>query len=342
RPARFSTENDLGLDLTWMNVVSQWGTRARPTDKGLTLGAINIGVYGEIPEVYENDSEMARGSIPRPGAIGFGNPVREKAEVWTDTVPELYEESIRRRWRPSLDIPWESIAPLAPDLELATAQFATVLSENALVCLDVIARWLREISYGFHEVKLLMAAQEFEAGRHFEAFRKRAVINGGRLGFESSGKFLRLLSDAKSFNETSILLHVMYASFTRSWFSAAVKFSRSEGDRKLYTACAADLDRWLAYGTGRLRGMLEKKPERREQVHSYLLRGEIALTEDWRRDTPFREALAILLGGGLPGVRDGLKRLGELRALRVDDYLAQLELAGVPERRTRVFPALRM
>lgn len=341
-PPRFSTENSLGLDLTWMNAVSEWGTRARPIDKGLTLGAINLGVYGEIPEVYENDSEMARGSIPRPGAIGIGNPVREKAEVWTDTVPDLYEESIRRRWRPSLDVPWESIAPLAPDLELAMAQFATVLSENALVCLDVIARWLREISYGFHEVKLLMAVQEFEAGRHFEALRKRAVVNGGKLGFESSGKFLRLLSDAKSFNETSMLLHICYASFAQTMYNAGLKFSRSEGDRTLFALCAADMERWLAYGTGRLRGMLEKKSERREQVHSYLVRGEIALTEDWHRDTPFREALAILLGGGLAGAREGLKQAGELRGQQVDDYLRRLEQAGVPERRQRFFPALRM
>ncbi|MDO8433525.1 MAG: hypothetical protein Q7S58_14060, partial [Candidatus Binatus sp.] len=97
-PPRFSTENNLGLDLTWMNAVSEWGTRARPTDRGLTLGAINTGVYGEIPEVCENDSEMARGSIPRAGAIGIGNPVREKAELWTDAVPDLYEEGIRHRW----------------------------------------------------------------------------------------------------------------------------------------------------------------------------------------------------------------------------------------------------
>ena len=340
-PPRFSTENNLGLDLTWMNAVSQWGTRARPTENGLTLGAINLGVYGEIPEVYANDSEMARGSIPRPGAIGVGNPVREKAEVWTDDVPDLYEESIRRRWRPSLDIPWETIAPLSPELELATAQFVTVLSENALVCLDVIARWLREISYGFHEVKLLMAVQEFEAGRHFEAFRKRAVVNGGRLGFESSGKFLRLLCDSKTFNETSMLLHITHASFARTLYNAGAKFSSSEGDRTLFTLCAADMERWLAYGTVRLRGMLENKPDRREQVHSYLLRGEIALTEDWHRDTPFREALAVLLGGGLAGVGEGLKRVGELRSRQVDDYLEQLDQASLPERRERIFPGLR-
>jgi hypothetical protein len=328
------------MDLTWMNAVSEWGTRAKPTGKGLTLGAINVGAYGELPEVYTNDTEMPRGAIPRPGAIGFGQAVREKAEVWTDEVPEIYEESIRNRWRPALDIPWSQIEPLSPDLEVSMAQFVTVLSEHALGCLDVIADWLRGVSYGFHEVKLLMAAQEFEAARHFEAFRKRAVVNGGRLGQESAGRFLRTLREAKSFNEMSLLMHVMYASFARTHYSAAEEFSRNQGDRKLFHLCRQDMDRWLAYGVGRLRGMLEKKPERREQVHSYLFRGEVGLVEDWHRDTPFREALAILLGGGLGAARDGLMREHALRLRQVEEYVGHLAEAGLPERRERVFAGL--
>src|SRR5260370_40063850 len=38
------------LDLSWMYVPTEWNTRAKPTKHGLTLEAINIGRYGEIPD----------------------------------------------------------------------------------------------------------------------------------------------------------------------------------------------------------------------------------------------------------------------------------------------------
>ena len=40
------------LDLSWMYVPTEWGTRARPTKHGLTLDAINIGKYGDVPDEW--------------------------------------------------------------------------------------------------------------------------------------------------------------------------------------------------------------------------------------------------------------------------------------------------
>src|ERR1700694_1226655 len=37
------------LDLAWMRVPTEWGTRAKPTKHGLTLEAINIGQDGDVP-----------------------------------------------------------------------------------------------------------------------------------------------------------------------------------------------------------------------------------------------------------------------------------------------------
>ena len=37
-------------DLSWMNVDSEWGVRAQPSKRGLTLNDINIGSYGVIPQ----------------------------------------------------------------------------------------------------------------------------------------------------------------------------------------------------------------------------------------------------------------------------------------------------
>ncbi|MCL6644776.1 MAG: FAD-binding protein [Dehalococcoidia bacterium] len=42
------------LDLSWMNVPTEWGTRAKPTKKGLTVSAINVGIYGEVPDHWRH------------------------------------------------------------------------------------------------------------------------------------------------------------------------------------------------------------------------------------------------------------------------------------------------
>ena len=47
--------------------------------------------------------------------------------------------------------------------------------------------WLKDISYGYHEVKLYLATQAFDHARHVEAFRKRALANGGGLGRAGAG-----------------------------------------------------------------------------------------------------------------------------------------------------------
>ena len=116
------------VDLSWMNVPTEWNTRARPTKHGLTLDAINIGKYGEIPDVWPFQTEMPRGAVPIAGVEGMGYSIFEKQEVWSDACAKLYEEAIQRRWRPATDVPWASIEPLSDDLERAICQICTHIS----------------------------------------------------------------------------------------------------------------------------------------------------------------------------------------------------------------------
>ena len=37
------------LDLTWLDAPTEWGIRARPGKRGLTLDEISTGTYGAIP-----------------------------------------------------------------------------------------------------------------------------------------------------------------------------------------------------------------------------------------------------------------------------------------------------
>ena len=91
-----------------MDVPTEWNTRAKPTKHGLTLEAINIGKYGEIPDVWPYQTEMPRGAVPIPGVEGMGYSIFQKQEVWSDACAHLYEEAIQRRWRPATDVPWDT------------------------------------------------------------------------------------------------------------------------------------------------------------------------------------------------------------------------------------------
>ena len=105
------------LDLSWMQVPTEWDTRAKPTKHGLTLEAINIGKYGDVPDVWAYQTEMPRGAVPIAGVESMGYSIFQKQEVWSDACAPLYEEAIQRRWRPATDVPWDSIEPLPDDLE---------------------------------------------------------------------------------------------------------------------------------------------------------------------------------------------------------------------------------
>ena len=88
-------------DMSWKNMTIQWGTRAPVHPQGgLTIGALNVGAYGEIPDYWEDRSRMPRGAFTPPGARGApigGYYLRHKSDLWADNAPELYEEAISRR-----------------------------------------------------------------------------------------------------------------------------------------------------------------------------------------------------------------------------------------------------
>ena len=49
--------------LDWMDKSLQWGVRVKPGKKGLTMGSLNVGIYGEIPDFWEDRTRMLRGLL---------------------------------------------------------------------------------------------------------------------------------------------------------------------------------------------------------------------------------------------------------------------------------------
>ena len=105
----------------------------------MTVDALNIGVYAEVPDHIPFRNRLPRGAYPAPGAGSIGGYyLQDKHEQWADNAGRLYEEGISRRWSTATDIPWETAHGLSDDVELAICQLATELSQHASVEARVI------------------------------------------------------------------------------------------------------------------------------------------------------------------------------------------------------------
>lgn len=339
---QFMTQGGGGpqMDLSWMDVPTEWNTRARPSKHGLTLEAINIGKYGEVPDEWPYQTEMPRGAVPIPGVEGMGYSIYQKQEVWSDACARLYEEAIQRRWRPATDVPWDTLAPLADDVERAICQIATHISEKEQMEADVLGRWEPEISYGYHEVKLYLATTIFENARAVESFRKRALSNGGGLGLQSPGWGFRSIVDSRNFTEMAVIQMVLQDSLTLAEYAFGEKYAKNAAEKYIFGHVLQDKARHVAYGVTHLKYVLMHRPDRRDEMHRYLDKGEGMLLQDDRKGPETREAFALYFGGGKAEMAAGLAAYGEMRRTFVEQYLARLKWATL-ERRDRLDAGLR-
>jgi hypothetical protein len=334
---------EVQLDLSWMKVPTEWGIRVKPGKHGLTVGSINVGTYADIPDYWPYQTEMPRGAYPIPGVPSMGYSIFEKAELWSDNSADLYEEAIQRRWRPATDIPWDTLEPLPDDIEKAFCQVATTLCEKGLVTGDVIGKWLPEMSYGYHEVKLYLSTAEFDCARQFEVFRKRAFSNGGGMGVQSPGYFHRGLIDCRAWTETASVMLILHNSFIMGIYEILLATARNEADYKIVSLCQQDIARQMAYGIQHLKYFLSRHHERRQEVNHYMNKAEAIFNYEWTKDTPLREALMILLGGGTSTeqMTEGAARLEYFWKRWVNAYADRMASAGVAERREKLHPSLR-
>ena len=328
------------VSMAWAKVATERGIRAKVGKKGLTIDAINIGSYADVPDIWPDQTMRPRGSVVKPGAVSMGYTIYSKAEVWADNLGSLYEEAIQRRWRPATDIPWESIKPLPEDRERAMGQLCTELCEYNYMTILALGKWTREVSYGFHEVKLFLSTVLFDAGRHYEAFRKRALANGSGLGVQATGDRLIPIRDALCFAEMAAIVFLVNDSFVQSLYLLGAGLAQNEAESRLFSLAAQDKARHLAYGIEHTRFLLEHQPERREEIRRYLAKGEEYLAKDHEKDAPMREALAILLGGGLEQIGEGFERLKDFRRRQVLTYLSRVEAAGLTDHREHLWPEI--
>ena len=325
----------------WMNKTRQWGVRVKPGKAGLRLGDLNVGIYGETPTQWADQSRNPRGAVPRRGMPPVGYSIRDKAGLWADCAADLYEEAIQRRWAPATDVPWDTIEPLPDDVEHAVCQVCTELVGYANVDIETITGWQHQMSYGYHEVKQFLATAGFDAARHYECFRKRALVNGGGLGLEGPGMVNRMILESRGgWTEAVVYLLVMRGTFTMTLYKHLGRHAHNDAERFIYGHALADKARHVTYALDHLKYAVAHTDDQLQVVGTLIAIGEGGLTRDLR-DPVLKEALAVIFGGGVAKAAGrGMAVYGELMRDYVATYLDYCQWLGVPRNPDRLPPPL--
>jgi len=325
------------FSLHWLKTDGgNWGKRAKPSSRGLTYTDINrVRGYGDIPEHADWFNFAPRGSIREPYRarmpIVDDYTVTARDELWADNVITLYEEAKARQWNATKDIAWDELEPLPEDLEKATCQLCTFLTEVEFVAGDFPAKWLYRTPQDFLEVKSFLATQLMDEARHQEVFRKRAIAGGGLLhaspGFEWA---LKAILDAPSHTMGTFLLNLLGEGLVLSVFRSGEMIAKTQVDKEIFRRCLQDEARHVSYGVLELKNYLATHPEREravEELHRFADIGEQVILSAFT-EAALVEPVAVLLGGSLKQIDKGMEGLGHMWRMFIGEYLQRCTAAG--------------
>jgi hypothetical protein len=256
--------------------------------------------------------------------------INEKALVWADNVAKLYDEAVARQWSSTRDVPWNQLEELPEEIEKAVCQVCTGLTEVEFIAADLPAKWLWRINHDFHEVKCFLASQVMDEARHLDVFRKRALANGGGLLKASPGSenILRAIIEAPNYTVASSLMHILAEGFVLTLFRHGEFLAPTAVEKKIFRLCMQDEARHVAYGTMHLKYFLQQHPERAEEIHSILTKGEEAIFA-LNTEPQSVEPRMILAGGGVENMQEGMMKISYLYTKQIKEYLQRLKVAGL-------------
>jgi hypothetical protein len=333
--------------LHWLDTEkAHWGRRAKPSSRGLTYTDINtVKPYGEMPREASWRNFTARGSVRDPYRDEMPTieeyTVVDRGEVWADNVITLYEEAKARQWNATRDIPWHELQPLPEDLEKATCQLCTFLTEVEFVAGDFPAKWMYRIPQDFLEVKSFLSTQIMDEARHQEVFRKRAIAGGGLLhaapGFEWA---LQAILQAPTHTMGTFLLNLLGEGLVLSIFRSGEMIAKTHVDKEIFRRCLQDEARHVSYGVMEFKYYLDTHADRTqalEEMHRFADVGEQVILSAFT-EPALVEPVAVLLGGGLDHIDNGMEGMTKLWSMLIDEYLQRCERAGFPRRERCTIP----
>jgi len=333
--------------LEWLNTDgAHWGRRAKPSSRGLTFTDVhNVKGYGDIPAHVTWRNFAARGSVRDryrdEMPVNDHYDVLDALDVWSDNVNTLYEEAKARQWNATRDIPWEELTPLPDDLEKATCQMCTFLTEVEFIAGDFPAKWMYRIPQDFLEVKNFLSSQIMDEARHQEVFRKRAIAGGGLLhaapGFEWA---LKAIIDSPNHTMGTFLLNVLGEGLVLSIFRSGEMIAKTHVDKEIFRRCLQDEARHVSYGVMQLKYHLDHHPDRERAIadmHRFADVGEQVVLASFS-EAQNTEPIAVLLGGSLKRIDQGMEGMAKLWRMFMEEYLQRCERAGFARRARCTIP----
>ena len=328
--------------LDWMNDTLEWGIRAQPGKHGMTMRALNLRSYGEIPDSSDDMSRRPRGAFPVPGIPRTDvYSLSAKVDLWADCAVDLYEEAIQRRWMAHADVPWDDLPAEDDDVELAMRQLCTELAQQAQIETDTIGQWLYRMNYAYHEVKTFLASEFFDTGRHYSVFRQRALAHGGALGLESAGQFNRRLMEARAgWTEVVVFLYIIRGTLTLMLYRYGEAYSRNTTDKYMFRRCMEDKARHMRYGMQHLKYAVDNREPAFALGLNNLMRGvERDLVQDFK-DPVLWETLAIIFGGGVANMSEGMEVVKRFQKEYIEQYLTRMKWVGIGKTEENLTPDL--
>jgi len=279
--------------------------------------------YGFIP----------RGAVPEPGMPAYPFALNSRDDVWTESLPDLYEQATAQQWSASSDIPWSELPPLPEDLERAVCQTMTFLAENEYAALYIPAKFLPRINAQYVEAILFLGTVINDEARHIEAFTKRAYANGGAVQIAAALTewSLHSLLIQEDYFRSSFLLHVLGEGTFLELLEFIERYAPDPITAEIVRRARLDEGRHVAYGIAHVREVLRRKPEKERDLIAAAEERSSALLATSGANPILMHALAVLAGGGsAPGqMARGLEAVRALGLSMAEHRVRRLQQIGL-------------
>ena len=194
----------------------------------------------------------------------------------------------------------------------------------------------------FFEIKNFLVTQMMDEARHMEVFRKRALAGGGGLLHASPALewALKAILESPTHTQGTFLLNVLGEGLVLTIFRAGEFLSKTHVDKEIFRRCMQDEARHVSYGTLELKNFLDCSTDRDKalsDMHRFADLGEqIILTA--LSSPGLLEPLAVLMGGGVDKIDDGMEGVSFLWGTIVEEYLQRCDRAGFDRREKVTIP----
>jgi TusA-related sulfurtransferase len=288
--------------------------------------------FRSLPTRADTSSGFApQESVVEPGGPAYPFDLVERDRVIPPEVTELYEQAVAAQWT-AADIPWSTIAPQEPAVELAIRQVMTFLAENELSALYVPSRFVARIHPAYVAVAMFLATQMQDESRHIDVFlrRARATASPPAIASATTSRSLHSLLQVEDFTESAFLLSVLGEGTFLDLLAFVERFAPDEATEELAKRARSDEARHVHFGLAHVRHALAHDDTLYARLETAVRRRAATLAGIGGVPAPVQDALTIYAAAGSDPrrVARGHDAYRELLATMHEGRIRRLRSAG--------------